>query len=176
LEELTPLIAPDTISRWRDRLDEADVAPPARRALLLDGLEVETGRSLTEARQRNQLLSNLRLILAEAEAVGLTVDQSDADLETMPAAMLENRLAQTQVALEAHHAAKAASSRREAVLKGLASLGYEVTEGMSMFLAKEGRLVLRSAIRPDYGVEVSGATGGERMQRRSRVRRGGTRS
>jgi hypothetical protein len=99
LEELTPLIAPDTISRWRDRLDEADVAPPARRALLLDGLEVETGRSLTEARQRNQLLSNLRLILAEAEAVGLTVDQSDADLETMPAAMLENRLAQTQVAL-----------------------------------------------------------------------------
>jgi hypothetical protein len=44
---------------------------------------------------------------------------------------------------------------------------------MSMFLAKEGRLVLRSAIRPDYGVEVSGATGGERMQRRSRVRRAG---
>ena len=167
LEELTPLIAPDTISRWRGRLDEADVAPPARRALLLDGLEVETGRSLTEARQRDRLLSNLRLILAEAEAVGLMVDQSDADLETMPAAMLENRLAQTQAALEAHHAAKAASSRRDAVLKGLAGLGYEVTEGMSMFLAKEGRLVLRSAIRPDYGVEVSGATGGERMQMRA---------
>jgi hypothetical protein len=167
LAELSPLIDPDTISRWRGRLDEADVALPARRALLLDGLEIETGRALTEARRRLQLLSNLRLILAEVEAADLTLDNSDADWETMTAAMLEDSLARIRAALEAHRAAKAASSRREAVLKGLASLGYEVTEGMSMFLAKEGRLVLRSATRPDYGVEVSGASSGERMQMRA---------
>jgi hypothetical protein len=167
LEELSLAMDPDTISRWRGRLDEADAARPARRALLLDGLEVETGRALTEARRRNQLLSDLRLIVAEAEAAGLTVDDSDAHSETISAAMLEDRLARIRAALEAHRATKAASSRREAVLKGLASLGYEVTEGMSMFLAKEGRLVVRSATRPDYGVEVSGAAGGERMQMRA---------
>jgi hypothetical protein len=36
-------------------------------------------------------------------------------------------------------------------------LGYEVAEGMSTAWASEGRLVIRSAARPDYGVELSGA-------------------
>ena len=57
----------------------------------------------------------------------------------------------------------AANARRNALLEALGGLGYEVTEGMATAWASEGRLVLRSAARPDYGVEVSGA---ERIQMR----------
>lgn len=57
-----------------------------------------------------------------------------------------------------------AGARRAAVLEGLTGLGYEVAEGMRTAWAQDGRLVLRSASRPDYGVEVNAA--GERMQMR----------
>src|SRR3546814_19023442 len=59
-------------------------------------------------------------------------------------------------AIEAHRDAGAVQSRRAAVLEGLSGLGYEVTEGMSTTWAADGRLVVRSAARPDYGVELSG--------------------
>jgi hypothetical protein len=39
----------------------------------------------------------------------------------------------------------AAVERRRAVLEGLASLGYEVSEGMATAWVKEGRVVLRKA-------------------------------
>jgi hypothetical protein len=51
--------------------------------------------------------------------------------------------------------------------RGLIGLGYEVTEGMSTTFVKDGRLVLGSAARPDYGVEISAAAGSERMQMRA---------
>jgi hypothetical protein len=38
---------------------------------------------------------------------------------------------------------------------------------MSTTFVKDGRLVLRSAARPDYGVEISAAAGSERMQMRA---------
>ena len=74
---------------------------------------------------------------------------------------------EARAALDAHRARRAAAARRAAVLEGLAGLGYEVTEGMSTTFAQDGRLVLRSAARPDYGVEVSAAAGSERMQMRT---------
>jgi hypothetical protein len=39
----------------------------------------------------------------------------------------------------------AAVERRRAVLEGLASLGYEVSEGMATAWVKQGRVVLRKA-------------------------------
>ena len=50
--------------------------------------------------------------------------------------------------------------------KASPELGYEVAEGMSTTWVSEGRLALRSATRPDYGVEVSGGESG-RMQMRA---------
>jgi hypothetical protein len=49
-----------------------------------------------------------------------------------------------------------AYSHRSAVLEGLAGLGYEVTEGMSTAWVNGGRVVLRKAASPGYGVELSG--------------------
>jgi hypothetical protein len=63
--------------------------------------------------------------------------------------------------------AASAAARRTAVLKGLSALGYEVTEGMSTSWVEDGRVVLRSSSRHDYGVELSGNAEGGRLQMRA---------
>src|SRR5262249_8978630 len=61
----------------------------------------------------------------------------------------------------------AAAARRRAVLQGLASLGYEVNEGMATAWVQGGRVVLRKATNPDYGVELTGGTRSDRLQVRA---------
>jgi hypothetical protein len=131
----------------------------------LDGLEVSTGRALTGARARHALLIDVRLLIAEIEAAGITARAGDA-IDTMAIDELGALKEQLAASLNEHRAAQATAARRAAVLEGLTSLGYEVTEGMSTSFAQDGQLVLRSAARPDYGVEVSAAANGERMQMR----------
>lgn len=163
LDELDALGGVDT-SVQRARLDEAAGAAPSRRNLLIDGLEVETGRSLSDARKRASLHTDLVLARAELAAAGGA--PSDGQSDAMDASALEAQIATTRAAIEKLRLGQAAAARRAAVLEGLAGLGYEVTEGMSTSLAADGRLVLRSAARPDYGVEVSAVAGAERMQMR----------
>ncbi|MCP3732204.1 hypothetical protein M9978_17425 [Sphingomonas sp. MG17] len=163
LDELDVIGGADTAGP-RARLEEAASAAPARRRLLVDGLEVETGRSIAEARMRASLRADLLLVRAELRAVGGAVPE--ADIVAFDVAALETAIAADRAAIDALRASRAAAARRAAVLEGLAGLGYEVTEGMSTGLADDGRLVLRSAARPDYGVEVSAVAGAERMQMR----------
>jgi hypothetical protein len=61
----------------------------------------------------------------------------------------------------------AAQARRQAVLKGLASLGYQVNEGMETAWVKEGRLVLKKTSQPGYGVELGGKGESDRLQIRT---------
>ncbi|ETI64279.1 hypothetical protein C100_08055 [Sphingobium sp. C100] len=144
-------------SAWRTRLSEAVDAPPNRRHLILDALEVETGRALTEARRHAAALSEFHATLAEADIAGLDTAHWQAEIETLAAEQVQARQAEMASAIRARQTAKAVQARRAAVLEGLSGLGYEVSEGMSTAWAAEGRLVLRSAARPDYGVELSGA-------------------
>lgn len=163
LDELDAIGERDTVS-LRTRLGEADTAAGPRRGLLIDALEVETGRRLTDARRRASLRAELLLVRAELAAAGGSVP--DAGVEGMDAGAIEAEMAADRSAIEALRAARAAAARRAAVLEGLAGLGYEVTEGMSTSLADDGRLVLRNAARHQYGVEVSAAAGAARMQMR----------
>ncbi len=61
----------------------------------------------------------------------------------------------------------AAEERRRAVLEGLASLGYEVSEGMMTAWVSGGRVVLRKPANPGYGVELSGGSQTDVMQVRA---------
>jgi hypothetical protein len=61
-----------------------------------------------------------------------------------------------------HRRAHVSIARTDAVLEGLTALGYKVTKGTRPAWARDGRFVVRSAIRPNYFVEVS--TVDERMQ------------
>lgn len=162
IAELAQLLPEEQLAGWRVRLEEAAEAAPARRGLLLDALEIETGRALTEARRRTAALADLELLLAEAKTADLDTVAwltASAEADSRALAALSTEVA---AAIAQHRAQMAAAARRAAVLQGLSALGYEVAEGMATGLAQEGRLVLRSATRPDYGVEVG--VSGERMQ------------
>ncbi|HKX77569.1 MAG TPA: hypothetical protein VJM34_03515 [Novosphingobium sp.] len=157
ITEIAQIADLDNVTGWRTRLAEAEDAPANRRHLILDALEVETGRVLTSARQRAAALSQLIVTLAEAEAAGLDTATWREALDGAATDEIEARQAEAASAINAHREAKAVQARRAAVLEGLSGLGYEVAEGMTTIWASDGRLVLRSAARPDYGVELSGA-------------------
>lgn len=167
LDELNQVLNPAEVAQLRSRLDDACSQPTTRRSLVLDGLEVETGRLLAEARRRAGILSELELTLAELTASRLPTHGYWEDLEALDGETVRSRLSDAKNTLDANRKEKAAAARRAAVLEGLVGLGYEVNEGMSTTFADSGRLVLRSASRPDYGVEVSAAGNGERMQMRA---------
>ena len=50
------------------------------------------------------------------------------------------------------------------MLEGLATLGYEVREGMATAWAREGRIVVRKAGETDYGLELGATSDVSRLQ------------
>jgi hypothetical protein len=67
------------------------------------------------------------------------------------AATLAELHAEAKRALAREREALGAQARRAAVIKSLAGLGYEVSEGLGTAWVDQGRVVLRNAARPDYG-------------------------
>lgn len=165
LEELRALGWTRAIEPLLKRLDEARAQSP-RRGLLLDGLEVETGRVLAEARRAADLMSALRALLAEMAQAGLPAASYAVSEGAVAADEIQERLGAAEAVLAKHRADEAAAARRAAVMKGLAGLGYEVREGMTTTFAASGKLVVADSARPGYGVEVSGAADGRQFQMR----------
>ncbi|OYU37306.1 MAG: hypothetical protein CFE35_02805 [Novosphingobium sp. PASSN1] len=163
LDTLKHLVSDEMLAGWQVRLDEAENAPLARRALVLDGLTVETARVHEAEEGRAAALFDLRLLLAEASAAGIVVADVGR-IEDSAITDIEARKAEIKTILDAHERETAAAARRAAVLDGLAGLGYKVSEGMTTTLAQEGRLVVRSAARQDYGVEITAPAGATRIQ------------
>jgi len=166
LDELATLEVAAPVDGLHARLEEARQAQSSRRSLILDGLEVEIGRVLSDARKVAQLLSELRLRAAEMKEAGLPFQVYDEANAAVPLEALEQALAAADGALAEHSAKAAADSRRAAVMKGLAGLGYEVREGMTTTFARSGKLVVADSARPGYGVELSGAADGRQLQMR----------
>jgi hypothetical protein len=157
---------------FEERLERLSREPQAqRRALLIDSLELDLATAVARARQRSAFQYRLRLIAAEldalesemgkamAESVRARIDGTLEDLES-----LED---EARATLERAHREIAARARRQAVLTGLAGLGYEVSEGLETAWARDGRVVLRKAAQPEYGVEVGGGGNAARLQMRT---------
>lgn len=145
---------------------------PAQRNLLLDSLMIELAsatRTFQQVRERlahlEDLASELHAVLAEREAALLTRIAACTPADAL--IQLDDLIAQTQAVLDAHAQTLAAQARRDAVLQGLASLGYEVREGMATGWAETGRVVLRKPAIPGYGVEVGGRADNARLQVRA---------
>ena len=163
IAEIAQFGAVEREEEWKASIAEAGATDGARRHLILDRLEVQTGQALTSVRERAAALSELRLTIAEARAAELDPDQLAEGLDALDSDELVTRKSELDQAIEAARTQRAIAARRLAVLKGLSALGYEVNEGMETLWASEGRLVLKSAARPDYGVELAGS---ERVQMR----------
>ncbi len=170
----------------RQLLDGADVAAPfmqrltaaeaesdrSRRDLLLDSLVLDLAEACRESRQRREQLARLHELASEVAALHdetharllVQVERCMAVADIAEAAVL---IDECIAAISARMKQEAAHARRHAVLQGLASLGYEIREGMETGWAESGRVVLRKSATPGYGIEVGGRGDDGRIQIRA---------
>lgn len=154
-----------------ERLRAVEAVAGPRRALLMDSLEADVRAAYEAARGRHEMRARLRRLAAELAATEVV------ELAKLAASLRhrtdrdEDALRTLEVgarrALDRHRAEAAARARREAVLTGLAALGYQVSEGMETAWVQDGRVVLRHGSRPGYGVELASPTDTERLQVRA---------
>lgn len=142
-----------------------------QRNLLLDSLVLELAQATRDSQQRRARLARLQELASEAATLlGDAAAQSLAEAEHCSLANMapvEPLITRFSAMIESELQQRAALARRQAVLEGLSSLGYEVREGMATAWARDGRVVLRKSAAPGYGVEVGGNADNGRLQVRA---------
>lgn len=158
-------------SPFSTRIAVLEAEPRARQALVADSLLLDLTAAIKSGRERRRLEHDLAERHAElsemksAEAAALRVEIEQALLR--PGANDQELIRRADFLIEAEVRSMAAEERRRAVLEGLASLGYEVSEGMMTAWVTGGRVVLRKPANPGYGVELSGGQQADLMQVRA---------
>ncbi|MGY4182960.1 hypothetical protein ACVIHH_008251 [Bradyrhizobium sp. USDA 4518] len=159
-------------SPFSDRVALLEAEPPARRSLIADSVLLDLAAAVKDGRARAQLADELRARRAElsvmksAEAAAMLTEIE----ESLASPTLNNGqdlVKRADFLIEEEFKAMAAAERRRAVLEGLASLGYEVSEGMATAWVQNGQIVLRKAAHPGYGVELLGGSRSDLLQVRA---------
>lgn len=158
LAELRIIADAKVYESFAARAAEIAEASRDRRALLTDSLIMEAAAASSRAKEMTKLqvrLETLRGELAtlpgETKAALARIDGTVSnDLES-----LKGSIAAADAIIAAAKRELAAKARRKAVLEGLATLGYEVREGMATAWAKDGKIVVRKPGETDYGVQLS---------------------
>jgi hypothetical protein len=131
-----------------------------RRALLTDSLLLEADELCRSIREREEAGRMVRETVAALEP--FQTAEADAWRERLTAALKNPSPAAARelataadgwISQEAER--EDGVLRREAVLKGLAALGYEVRENMAAAWAENGRIVVSKPSDPGYGVELA---------------------
>lgn len=158
-------------SPFSGRIAALEAEPPARQALVADSLLIDLSATVKNGRERRRLERDLADRLAElSQMKSNEASVLRAEIEralATPVVDAPELLRRADFLIEAEVRAIAAEERRRAVLEGLASLGYEVSEGMMTAWVTGGRVVLRKPASPGYGVELSGGSQGDIMQVRA---------
>jgi hypothetical protein len=154
------------------RISSLELESPARRTLLADSLLLDLATAVKNGREHTRLQSDLRARYAELsemkslEAASLRSEIGDV-LSIATQGNEAELIKRADFLIEEEVQAMAAAERRRAVLEGLAGLGYEVSEGMATAWVNGGRVVLRKAASPGYGVELSGGSKSDLLQVRA---------
>lgn len=168
LAELEVIASNAVVQELFERAARISTEPSAgRRSLLEDSLILEASRAVQSERADANLQARARQAIEELAAVAgdesiATKGRLESALQTGEA--LEPAVITAQHFLEQEGKRLAADARRQAILRGLADLGYEVREGMATALAREGRIVLSRSGATDYGVEIGSPPDAERLQ------------
>lgn len=140
-----------------------------QRVLLIDSLILDAGKWVADRRWSEAVVTRLQEAraslkpFAHAQAAALS-DEIAAALASSELAAANRLCAEAKDFAERATREMAAEARRQAVLTGLAALGYEVRAGMATAWAQDGRLVLRKPMSADYGVELGAAPDLARLQ------------
>jgi hypothetical protein len=158
-------------SPFSARIAALEAEPRARQALVADSLLLDLTSAIKTGRERARLerdLADRHAELSEmksVEAAALRVEIERAIAKS--GANDQELVKRADFLIEAEVRSMAAEERRRAVLEGLASLGYEVSEGMMTAWVSDGRIVVRKPANPGYGVELSGGSQADVMQVRA---------
>ncbi len=173
LAELEPGGDTDALAGWKHRVQAAAAATdPDQRGLQLDSLALEITSFLRERRGRQAGQVALQSILAEIE--GMDTPEASAWCAQIEAVLDRPSLAEEMQALAeaarvwvvGEQSREDAREQRVVVLRGLASLGYEVREGMAAAWMEGGRVVVHRPGDGQYGVELSAPAAGDAFQAR----------
>ncbi|MEO7222315.1 MAG: hypothetical protein ABIY37_07565, partial [Devosia sp.] len=149
--------------RARGIADEA----AERRALLEDSLIIDATQALQEVRASAAVSVRadevVELLRAAGDGASATLRARIEAARSKPAA-LRSVVDEAVAFVDEHLKRLAADARRQAILRGLADLGYEVREGMATALAQDGRVVLARPGATDYGVEIGAPPDAGRLQ------------
>ncbi|RZI19350.1 hypothetical protein EUX53_21695 [Pseudomonas orientalis] len=154
-------------------LESAETETDAkRRNLLLDSMVLDLAASTRNFHRQRACLEQLQDLASEVKTYTGTehatlLDHVGACTTDTELSVTTGLIEQCKTLIASHLQDQATLARREAVLSGLASLGYEVREGMATAWAETGKVVLRKAATPGYGVEVGGKADNGRLQVRA---------
>lgn len=140
-----------------------------RRSLLMDSLILDLVAHAHKRKEKEQAITAMREVRCELRRL---ISQQAKDLETNLTNAIDSAnissskiLCDKGLALvKSETKSMAGASRREAILKGLTGLGYEIKENMTTAWAENGRIVIKKPNEKDYGVELGAVEDAERMQ------------
>lgn len=147
----------------------AQESPSSRRSLLTDSLILDLVAHSNERKAKELAIASMREIRSELHRL---TSKPAKDLEVLLTKAIDSNdissgklLRDKGVALlKEETKVMAGTSRREAILKGLSELGYEIRENMATAWAEDGRIVVRKPNEKGYGVELGAVEEAERMQ------------
>ncbi|NGO50598.1 hypothetical protein [Allomesorhizobium camelthorni] len=177
LAELSTLAGTDAAAAFEERAAAVAVEKSSRKQLLADSLLIDLAAATKQARDRIKLrptLASLRKELEkfDSERARSLAQELDAVLGSGGLASAPLHIERAEAYLKEQADAAASRARRRAVLEGLSALGYDVREGMETAWVKDGRITMRKASDPGFGIEVGGNPGGN-LQMRAVVFDGG---
>ena len=158
-------------SPFSARIAALEAEPRIRQALVADSLLLDLSSAIRTGRERARLERDLAERQAElsemksAEAAALRVEIGQAIAKA--GSNDQELVKRADFLIESEVRSMAAEERRRAVLEGLASLGYEVSEGMMTAWVSGGKIVLRKPANPGYGVELLAGSQTDVMQVRA---------
>ncbi|RZL68637.1 MAG: hypothetical protein EOP77_00650 [Variovorax sp.] len=174
LAQIDVLGSSGAMTTFKKRLDalELEAEGPVRN-MKLDALVIEVSSAVDHLRRLGVLVESAQSALAEAGALGTTSELASVTQELLAAiddpdeTRLTKATSEVAKAVGLARAAKAAAARREAILAGLETLGYQVNENMATSWVDEGRVVLKKADTDMHGVEIASAPDAQRLQVRA---------
>ncbi len=172
LGELSALEESPQLQSLTKKARHIAAAPVDQQALLLDSLVLELSSHLQNRRAALALRNELELLLAELEEVHSSESADWKDRITASFAQphrletVQKLVQEARTWIEEAFANETRLEQRAAVLRALASTGYEVREGMAAAWVEEGRIIIRKPTDSAYGVELSASAQGSAVQTR----------
>ena len=161
LSELGTIGDSATVATFAQRAEGLASQPvDDRTPLLVDSLVIDIRVTLKAARVAKDLFDQLALLEAEVAhfpdaKARIFLTRIEMAVESRDIEATKELVADVGAWLDEQKRATTAAARREAMLKGLSELGYAVNDGLETVWAQDGKVVLRKASSPDYGVEIS---------------------